>query len=98
MENKDKKISRFGKLTTDGEQRRTIRQLNGVIVSDKMQKTVVVAVSRLVKHPKYKKYYKVTKRYKAHDEKNEYHTGDKVIIQETKPLSKEKRWIVIAKR
>lgn len=74
------------------------RTLNGVIVSDRMQKTVVVAVSRLVKHPKYKKYYKVTKRYKAHDDKGEYHTGDKVVIQETKPLSKEKRWIVIAKQ
>ena len=73
------------------------RTLNGVIVSDRMQKTVVVAVSRLVKHPKYKKYYKVTKRYKAHDEKGEYHTGDKVVIQETKPLSKEKRWIVLEK-
>lgn len=69
-----------------------------MIVSDRMQKTVVVAVSRLVKHPKYKKYYKVTKRYKAHDEKGEYHTGDKVVIQETKPLSKEKRWAVIAKQ
>ncbi len=75
-----------------------IRTLNGVIVSDRMQKTVVVAVSRLVKHPKYKKYYKVTKRYKAHDEKSEYHTGDKVAIQETRPLSKEKRWAVIAKQ
>ncbi len=74
------------------------RTLNGIIVSDRMQKTVVVAISRLVKHPKYKKYYKVTKRYKAHDEKGEYHTGDKVVIQETKPLSKEKRWIVIAKQ
>ncbi|MEK7154357.1 MAG: 30S ribosomal protein S17 [Patescibacteria group bacterium] len=74
------------------------RTLNGVIVSDRMQKTVVVAVSRLVKHPKYKKYYKVTKKYKAHDEKGEYHTGDKVTIQETRPLSKEKRWAVITKR
>lgn len=73
------------------------RTLSGVIVSDRMQKTVVVAVSRLVKHPKYKKYYKVTKKYKAHDEKGEYHTGDKVVIQETRPLSKEKRWIVIEK-
>lgn len=74
------------------------RTLKGVIASDRMQKTVVVAISRLVKHPKYKKYYKVTKRYKAHDEKGEYHTGDKVVIQETRPLSKEKRWIVIAKQ
>jgi small subunit ribosomal protein S17 len=75
-----------------------VRVLKGVVVSDKMTKTIVVAVSRLVKHPKYKKYYKVTKRYKAHDEKGEYHTGDKVVIQETKPLSKEKRWAVIAKQ
>jgi len=74
-----------------------IRTLQGVIVSDKMVKTVVVAVSRLVKHPKYKKYYKVTKRYKAHDEKGEYHTGDKVAIQETRPLSKEKRWRVLSR-
>jgi small subunit ribosomal protein S17 len=74
-----------------------IRTLKGVVVSDKMTKTVVVAVTRLRKHPKYKKYYKVTKRYQAHDEKGEYHTGDKVVIQETKPLSKEKRWAVIAK-
>lgn len=73
------------------------RTLKGIVVSDKMAKTVVVAISRLIKHPKYKKYYKVTKRYKAHDEKGEYHTGDKVVIQETRPLSKEKRWIVIAK-
>jgi small subunit ribosomal protein S17 len=74
-----------------------IRTLKGVVVSDKMTKTVVVAVTRLRKHPKYKKYYKVTKRYQSHDEKGEYHTGDKVVIQETKPLSKEKRWAVIAK-
>lgn len=73
------------------------RTLKGIVVSDKMAKTVVVAISRLIKHPKYKKYYKVTKRYKAHDEKGEYHTGDKVVIQEMRPLSKEKRWIVIAK-
>jgi small subunit ribosomal protein S17 len=78
-------------------QNKKIRTLKGVVVSNKMAKTIVVAVSRLVKHPKYKKYYKVTKRYKAHDEKGEYHTGDKVTIQETRPLSKEKRWIVIRK-
>ena len=74
-----------------------IRVLKGIVVSDKMTKTIVVAVSRLIKHPKYKKYYKVTKRYKVHDDKGEYHIGDKVMIQETRPLSKEKRWVVIAK-
>jgi len=74
------------------------RILKGVVVSDKMQKTVVVAVTRLVKHPKYKKYYKITKRFKAHDEKGEFHTGEKVLIRETRPMSKEKRWIVISKQ
>lgn len=74
-----------------------VRQLKGVVVSDKMQKTVVVSVTRLKKHPKYKKYYKVTKRFKAHDEKGEYHTGDKVVIQETRPMSHDKRWRVLSR-
>lgn len=73
------------------------RQLKGLVVSNKMSKTVVVAVTRLKKHPKYKKYFKVTKRFKAHDEKGEYHTGDKVIIQETRPMSKEKRWRIVSR-
>jgi len=73
------------------------RTLKGSVVSDKMEKTVVVEVTRLRVHPKYKKRYKVSKRYKAHDEKNEYKTGDKVIIQETRPRSKEKRWTVVKK-
>jgi small subunit ribosomal protein S17 len=71
--------------------------LKGEVVSDRMNKTVVVSVNRLVKHPKYKKQYRVSKKFKAHDEKGEYHTGDKVLIQETRPLSKEKRWRVIGK-
>ena len=73
------------------------RKLQGVVVSDKMQKTIVVAISYTKMHPKYKKHYKVTRRFKVHDENNEYHTGDKVIIQETRPMSKEKRWKVINK-
>lgn len=73
------------------------RKLEGAVVSDKMQKTVVVAVTRLKWHPKYKKQYKVTKRFKAHDEKGEYRSGDKVVIEETRPLSKEKRWRVVKK-
>ncbi|MEK9154914.1 MAG: 30S ribosomal protein S17 [Patescibacteria group bacterium] len=73
------------------------RKLEGTIVSDKMNKTRVVAIVRLKKHPRYKKYYKVTLRVKAHDEKNEYKTGDKVLIEETKPLSKEKRWQIVEK-
>ena len=73
------------------------KKLKGAVVSDKMAKTVVVSVIRLKKHPKYKKYFKVTKKFKAHDENNEYHVGDRVLIEETRPLSKDKRWIVIGK-
>ncbi len=73
------------------------KKLQGIIVSDKMDKTRVVSILRLKKHPRYKKYYKVTHRFKAHDEKNEYKTGDKVTIEETRPLSKDKRWKIIEK-
>ena len=73
------------------------RTLQGHVVSDKMTKTVVVAVTRMKKHPKYKKFMKVTAKFKAHNPENTYHTGDKVTIQETRPMSKEKRWIVINK-
>ena len=71
--------------------------LKGMVVSDKMQKTAVVQVLRLKKHPKYKKYYKVSKKFKAHNPEDQYHTGDKVFIQETKPMSKDKRFIIIGK-
>jgi len=73
------------------------RKLVGVVTSDKMPKTRVVSISRFKKHPKYLKYYRVTKKFKAHDEKGDYHVGDKVIIEETRPLSKEKRWRIIQK-
>lgn len=73
------------------------RKIIGVVVSDKMAKTRVVAVSRLKKHPKYLKYYTVTAKFKAHDENNEYKVGDKVTIEETRPMSKEKRWRIIGK-
>ena len=72
-----------------------MRKLQGTIVSDKMQKTVVVQIDRLRRHEKYLKYFRVSKRYKAHDEKGEYHTGDRVVIEETRPLSREKRWRVV---
>lgn len=62
-----------------------------------MMKTRVVAVDRMKKHPRYEKYYTVTERFKAHDEKNEYKTGDKVIIQEVRPMSREKRWTIVEK-
>ena len=71
------------------------RTLQGVVVSDKMTKAVVVSVSRFVKHPLYGKYYKVSKKYKAHDENNKYKTGDKVVIVETKPISKDKKFKVV---
>ena len=64
----------------------------GVVVSDKMDKTVVVKIDRLKMHAKYKKKYKVSKKYKAHDAGNEFKVGDKVEITEVKPMSKEKRW------
>ena len=66
----------------------------GMVVSDKMDKTVVVAIQDNVKHPLYKKIIKRTVKFKAHDEKNECGIGDKVEIMETRPLSKDKRWRV----
>ncbi len=70
------------------------KEFIGVVVSDKMDKTVVVMVERLVKHPLYGKYIKRRKKYMAHDEKNECKIGDKVLIEETRPLSRRKRWRV----
>ncbi|MEG6586980.1 MULTISPECIES: 30S ribosomal protein S17 [Dendrosporobacter] len=67
----------------------------GKVVSDKMDKTVVVAIERLVQHPLYKKSMKKTVKFKAHDENNDSHIGDTVEIMETRPLSKDKRWRVI---
>ena len=67
----------------------------GMVVSDKMDKTVVVAVVTKVKHPLYKKYITKTKKFKAHDEQNECRIGDKVKITETRPLSKDKCWRVV---
>jgi len=66
------------------------QRLQGIVVSDKMQKTVVVKVERVKEHPKYKKRYKVHKKYKAHDEKEKCKVGDKVVIEECRPISKEK--------
>ena len=66
----------------------------GTVVSDKMDKTVVVAIKDNVKHPLYKKIIKRTVNFKAHDEKNECGVGDTVMIMETRPLSKDKRWRV----
>lgn len=69
--------------------------LKGKVVSDKMAKTVIVSVTRFVKHPLYGKYYKVSKKYKAHDPENKYKVGDTVEIVETRPLSKDKKHSVL---
>ncbi len=70
------------------------RQVMGTVVSDKMDKTVVVLVERLVKHKYYHKYLRRRAKFAAHDEKNECRAGDKVLITESRPLSKTKRWRV----
>lgn len=70
------------------------RRLKGIVVSDKMDKTIVVRVDVLKKHSRYHKYFTVSKNFKAHDEENKCKIGDRVIIEECRPLSKEKRWIV----
>ena len=71
------------------------RIMQGVVVSDKMDKTVIVNVERKFPHPLYKKYIKRSKRYHAHDENNTHKVGDTVNIQECRPLSKTKRWEVV---
>ena len=71
-----------------------IKSMSGVVLSDKMEKTVVVIVEYKVLHPLYKKYVKMSKKFKAHDENNECGIGDTVVIESTKPISKEKKWIV----
>ncbi|GAB4472289.1 MULTISPECIES: 30S ribosomal protein S17 [Thermoleptolyngbya] len=72
-----------------------VKERVGVVVSDKMEKTVVVAVENRAPHPKYRKIMVRTKRYKVHDEENKCKTGDRVRIQETRPLSRTKRWTVV---
>jgi small subunit ribosomal protein S17 len=66
----------------------------GWVISDRMQKTVIVSVERTVMHPKYKKYLKRRTKVKAHDEQNQSHVGDRVLIVECRPLSRDKRWRV----
>ncbi|MFH1956786.1 MAG: 30S ribosomal protein S17 [Patescibacteria group bacterium] len=71
------------------------KTLKGKVVSDKMDKTVVVLVNQYKKHPKYNKYMKMSKRYKAHDPENKYKTGDAVVIEECRPISKDKHFKII---
>ena len=80
MEHKDKKSK---------------KRIKGVVVSDKMQKTIVVLTHRFVKHPKYGKFMRISKKYKAHDENNKHKIGDTVLIEETRPISKDKTFRVL---
>ena len=80
---------------TKKENKKSNKVLKGIVTSDKMDKTVVVKVTRFVEHPKYGKRIKKTKRYKAHDENNEKKIGDMVEIEETRPISKDKTFKVI---
>ncbi len=73
------------------------KKLTGTVVSDKMMKTVTVLVNRFVKHPKYGKFMKISKKYKAHDETNTYREGDKVVIEECNPISKDKTFTVVGR-
>jgi len=78
------------------EKRATLRKVRiGKVISDKMQKSIVVAIDRRVQHPIYKKYFTRTSTFMVHDEKREAHVGDLVKIMETRPLSKNKRWRLV---
>ena len=70
------------------------RTRTGVVVSDKMDKTIVVAIERRVRHPLYGRTMRLTNKFKAHDEQNQCHAGDRVRIMESRPISKDKHWIV----
>ena len=71
------------------------KEFTGVVVSDKMQKTIVVVVNRLVRHSTYSKTIRSKEKFKAHDENNDAHIGDTVKIAETRPMSKDKRWRLV---
>ncbi len=80
------------KMKDKTEKETRAKVLKGMVVSDKMDKTIVVSVSRFIKHPLYGKFYKVSKKYKAHDEKGGHKVGDTVEIVSTRPISKDKRF------
>ena len=90
-------IEKSSSVKISEDKKKIFRKFEGVIVSDKMDKTVVVRIDRKVTHKKYKKKYTVSKSYKCHDEKNQYKVGDKVVFAECRPLSKDKRWRVVKK-
>ena len=82
-------------MTDQTKNKRSHREFRGVVVSAAGSKTIVVTVERSKLHPKYLKRFKVTKKYKVHDERNQYRVGDAVRFVETRPLSKDKRWRVL---
>ncbi len=90
--NAGKAVQAVAEKSRNALQRR--RAVVGTVVSDKMQKTIVVKVDRQVRHSLYKKYIERSRRYKAHDEKNDAKVGDRVTLIESRPLSKEKRWVL----
>lgn len=90
MEKTNKKTSTASNVTR--------KQLQGTVVSDKMMKTVTVLVNRFEKHPKYGKFMKISKKYKAHDEEGAFKMGDQVIIEECRPISKDKTFKVLGKK
>ena len=73
---------------------KNLKSMTGIVSSNKMDKTVVVLVEYKVLHPLYKKYVKMSKKFKAHDEKNECQIGDKIVIESCKPISKDKKWVL----
>jgi small subunit ribosomal protein S17 len=81
-------------MMTEQQSTKVARALTGTVVSDKMNKTVTVLVERKVKHPLYGKVIRLSKKYHAHDENNEFHSGDIVVIEECRPISKSKAWKV----
>jgi small subunit ribosomal protein S17 len=85
-------------MSTEGQTTTGRRVLVGRVVSDKMNKTITVEVVRTVRHSRYHKFMSRRKKYHAHDENNEYKVDDVVVIQESRPLSRTKRWIVIERR
>ncbi len=76
-------------------QTKNIRTLSGMVVADKLDKTITVLVNRTVLHPRYRKRYTQSKKYLVHDQQNTFHVGDKVSFRATRPISKNKRWAVV---
>jgi small subunit ribosomal protein S17 len=83
------------KKETKEPSKKTKRTWSGVVVSDKMDKTIVVKIERVKVHPVYKKRFTVSKKYKVHDEDNTHKIGDNVNFQESRPISKDKKWVVV---